>query len=442
MKISSSLFTCLSTLTLFLNSLWAAQNPIIGVYYENWSQYRPASGGRAAFTPDQIDPTIITDLYYAFAVFGFVTQSINPTNPHLTGDFTVQPVEWNDQSILYPQIQALKQKNPQLRTLLSIGGWGFNDPNDPNRIGTSTYRLFSQMVSRPENRTQFIQSAIAYAHRYGFDGIDIDWEYPGDITRGGTDEDFSNFVQFLQEMQKACHSTVPSLLVTYAAPAIVPSGVPQKYRDNPHMYFEWLRDCSHYLDRLNVMAYDYHGPFDFPRITGVNAPLNQDGPSSGASLCIEQTVKNYLESGISADKIVLGIATYGHSYGGVEELTTSSNGPGKNFSVSGNPGPSTRSSGLLSYYEIADMLALKQLAFGTDSQTKTAYAYDIASQQWVSFDTPDTVALKASFAKERGLSGIMFWAVDNDEYQWGEKYPNIRKGYSLFYQSKKAQRKR
>ena len=60
---------------------------VVGAYYENWSQYRPPSGGRVQFMPNLIDPTIITDLYYAFAIFGYVSKSINPTNPHLTGDY-------------------------------------------------------------------------------------------------------------------------------------------------------------------------------------------------------------------------------------------------------------------------------------------------------------------------------------------------------------------
>lgn len=424
-------------LSLFVTSgqlLAADPTPVVGAYYENWSQYRPPSGGRSTFFPNLIDPTIITDLYYAFAVFGFVTKSIDPKNPHLTGDYTVQPVEWNDQSVLYPQVKALKQINPKLRNILSIGGWSFNDPTDP--MGQYTYKLFSEMVSTAENRSNFINSAIAYAHEYGFDGIDIDWEYPGDLTRGGNSADFDNFITFLQECHSACSSA--SLLLTYASAAIVPSGVPEPYQSNPDLYFQWLAKCAPYLDRFNLMAYDYHGPFDMPALTGVNAPLNQDTDPSGTKY-ITETLKNYLTNGVPASKIVLGMPTYGHSYAGVAAMTAGDNGPGKPFTAAGPAGPSTGAPGLLAYFEIADMTATSQLVFASDVPTRTAYGYNLSTQEWVSFDTPDTIALKVQLALDQNLLGGMFWAVDDDEYQWGTKYPNIRKGYSLFYPSQSSE---
>ena len=431
-----ALFLCVNTLAYCNNA------PIVAAYYENWSQYRPQSGGRTQFFPQNIDPTILTDLYFAFAIFGFQDRSINPQNPHLTGDYTIQPVEWNDQNVLYPQVQALKKINPNLRTLLSIGGWGFNDPQDPSGIGTNTYHLFSQMASSKDSRTQFIQSAVSYAKLYGFDGIDIDWEYPGDLTRGGSDADFANYIEFLSEFQTATKAVNPSLTLTIATSAIVPSGVSDYYRQNPQAYFQWLAQCSLYVDRINIMAYDYHGAFDNPKITGVNAPLLQDTNPSSVN-CIKATLDNYIQNGVPSSKIVLGLATYGHSYGGVQNLSPTNSSPGLPFAFAGQAGPSTGSPGMLAYYEIADMIAGNQLTFATDSVTQTAYAYNAASQEWVSFDTPQTIELKAQYAKSLGLAGIMFWAIDDDEYAWGDKFPNIKSGYNVFYSAKsKAIRKK
>lgn len=402
---------------------------VVAGYYENWSQYRPANGGRPQFMPNLIDPTILTDINYAFAIFGYVSRSIDPQNPHLTGDYTVQPVEWNDQSVLYPQIQALKKINPALRTHLSIGGWSFNDPNDPNGMGQYTYQLFSQMVASQANRTQFINSAIAYAHQYGFDGIDIDWEYPGDLTRGGTDADFANFVQFLSELYSACKAASPKLYVTYASAAIVPSGVSEAYRAG---YFQWLANCAPNLDWFNIMCYDYHGPFDSPKLTGVNAPLSRDtDPQS--TLFVKQTIENYLSGGVPANKMVVGMATYGHSYAGVTGMTDATNGPGLPFTSAGPAGPSTGQPGFLAYFEIADMTSTGALTFASDAATSTAYGFNLTTQEWVSFDTPDTITLKANTIKSYNLLGGMFWAIDDDEYWWGTKYPNIRAGYNILH---------
>lgn len=405
--------------------IFAQEPPVIGAYYENWSQYRPTTHGRPTFFPSLIDPTIITDLYFAFGIFGFVTRSVDPQNPHLTGDFTVQPVEWNDQSTLYPQVMALKQINPKLRVLLSIGGWSFNDPNDPNGIGTFTYQLFSKMVATSESRAEFIHSAVAYAQRYGFDGIDIDWEYPGDLTRGGSEADLDNFVLFLKECQEAFQGLSSPLLLTYASPAIVPTGLPQKYHDQPELFFQWLANCAPYLDRFNVMAYDYHGAFDVPKLTGVNAPLQHDTLDT-SSLYIANSIKNYLQYGVPADKIVLGMPTYGHSYGGVSSLSTTNNGPGLPFIGGGAPGPSTGQAGVLAYYEVMDMLAQNTLTSEVDAKTNTVYGYNISTQTWVSFDDPDTIRAKVNFAQSQGLLGWMFWAIDMDEYHIPPTYPNIR----------------
>jgi chitinase len=285
-------------------------------------------------------------------------------------------------------------------------------------MGQNTYRLFSQMVSTPGNRKQFIDSAIAYAQQYGFNGIDIDWEYPGDLKRGGTEGDFDNFLLFLQELYAACKAV--NLTATYASAAMVPGGVPQSYRDNPATYYQWLAKCSQHVDWLNVMCYDYHGAFDVPKLTGVNAPLNQDA----------QTIENYLTNGVSSQKIVMGMPLYGRSFGGVAGMTDQVNGPGLPFTTAGAPGPSTGEAGLLAYFEIADMVALHQLTFATDVPTKTAYGFNLNTQEWVSFDTPDTIALKAQLILSYQLRGGMFWAIDEDEYWW-DRYPNIQSAYHI-----------
>lgn len=420
----------LNSTILFAEVIESPKN-IVAAYYENKSYYRPATGNRPPFTPQLIDPSILTDIYYAFACFGYVTKSLDPSNPHTTGDFTLQPTDKNDQTLLYPQIVALKQRNKNLKLFLSIGGWSFNDPNDPEGLGQHTYKLFSQMISSQANRKQFIDSAIAYVHKFGFDGLDIDWEYPGDITRGGSEQDFDNFILFLKECSLAFQNNTPQLILSYTAPATIPAGVPKRFHDNSNDYFQWLARCTQYVDRINMMCYDYHGPFNIPKITGVNAPLTRD-TSAQSQLYVAKTLQNCLNNNIPANKIILGMPAFGHTFGGVSGLTQSDNGPGKPFTGPGELGPSTRSSGLLAYFEIADLIAQLQLSFATDNITDTAYGYHIVAGKWVSFDTPNTIKLKSELAKKLLLKGVMFWSVDLDEYYWKPTFPNIRSAWKTF----------
>ncbi|MFV0340187.1 MAG: glycosyl hydrolase family 18 protein [Parachlamydiaceae bacterium] len=399
--------------------LWSEQERVVAAYFENYAQYRPATGNRKSFSIEDIDTVILTDLYYAFATFGYA-------NKALTGNFEVQPTEENDLMVLYPQMMSLKKAAKQpLRLFLTIGGWNFNDVQDPQGNGKLTYRLFSQMVADAKHRNEFIASAIDYAHRYGFDGIDIDWEYPGDLTRGGSAEDLPNFVQFLKECHAAFNQTEPKLLLSYAAPAHIPEGLPENYRKEPKSYFKWLALCAEHLDRLNVMAYDYHTPYSEWKITGANSPLNRDTEKQSPYF-IAKTLDNYLSNGIPADKIILGLPAFGRSYGDVSDLTESSFGPGKPFRVPGDAGPSTQQAGYLSYYEIVDLIKSNQLFKGMDSITSTAVAWNISSKQWVSYDTPETTQLKAQLVKERGLKGVVLWAIDLDEYAGESPYPITR----------------
>ncbi|EPS92645.1 hypothetical protein FOMPIDRAFT_1137511, partial [Fomitopsis schrenkii] len=92
--------------------------------------------------------------------------------------------------LLWTRTTALKQRNSALKVFLSVGGWSFNDPP------TST--IFSQLVASAENTNTFITSALTTMQAYGFDGIDIDWEYPGAYDRGGNPADTANYVTFMK----------------------------------------------------------------------------------------------------------------------------------------------------------------------------------------------------------------------------------------------------
>ena len=118
------LFILLSTFA------WAGDYKVIG-YYTNWAQY---GSGACQFLPEDIDPQLFTHINYAFA--------------KIDGNFEVQPYEWNDVSTewspgMIERVDQLKLENPNLKTLLSIGGWNFNFFSD-------TKWIFSEIASTSE----------------------------------------------------------------------------------------------------------------------------------------------------------------------------------------------------------------------------------------------------------------------------------------------------
>ncbi len=142
-------------------------NPVIGAYFSNFAQYRPAP---ATYTPQQMSPIIntINTIFYGFAYFCPNLSMAQPYWLHLCQGkkpFDVINVEPHDPKF-YRTMVGYKSQNPELRVIISIGGRHF--PSN----------FFSQMVSDISSRTAFINSAKSLIQQYRFDGIDLNWEYP------------------------------------------------------------------------------------------------------------------------------------------------------------------------------------------------------------------------------------------------------------------------
>lgn len=138
-------------------------------------------------TPGQIDTTNYTHLTFAFA-------SIDPTT------FKIVPAT-SDDIPLFTQFTALK--SAKLQTWIAVGGFDFSDPGP-------THTTWSDLCASASHRQVFIQSLIDFMNLYKFDGVDIDWEYPGDPTRGGGLPDRANFVSLIQEMSASFNGKVSS----------------------------------------------------------------------------------------------------------------------------------------------------------------------------------------------------------------------------------------
>ena len=185
-------------------------------YYESWANTRKCQ----TVTPENLKLDGFTHINFAFSFF-------DPSS------FEISPMDSNGGS-LYSRFTALKGRQSGLQTWISVGGWSFTDPGP-------TREAFSDMVSTAGNRQKFIQGLIKFMDTYGFDGVDLDWEYPGADDRGGKSSDSANYVLLAQEL-KAAFGSKYGISMT----------LPTSYWYLQHFDVKGLQDS---IDWFNLMAY-------------------------------------------------------------------------------------------------------------------------------------------------------------------------------------------
>lgn len=244
-----------------------------------------------------------------------------------------------DKYLLVQKFVALKESNPGLKCYIAIGGWAFNSGE------TATY--WSDMAMTHERQVKFALALSEFVQEYGFDGVDLDWEYPVAEDRGGRPEDKKNFVSLIRTIRVFFDVTGRNYGITFTTPA--------SYWYLRH--FDVLGMLESGAEWTNMMTYDLHGVWDaensyFPSLILIYLAPDLHrwiGPVVGAHTNLTE-IKSALDLmwriGVGPSEIVLGMGFYGRSFT-LSDLNCVE--PGCSFNAGGHPGPCTGTSGILSF---------------------------------------------------------------------------------------------
>ncbi|KAG2356579.1 glycoside hydrolase superfamily [Suillus spraguei] len=387
-------------------------SPVIGGWYTTWhaTESHPAP---------KISWEKYNTMYYAF---------VNTTSS--VDSLSLDGTDGN----LLPQFVSDAQSHG-VEAHVAVGGW----------LGSV---WFSSNIATSESRTAFVKTLTDFVHKYKLDGIQFDWEYPGKQGVGCNKisvDDTSNYLQFLQELRK---NTAGANLKLSAAVSLEP------FTDASGKPSADVSGFAQVLDYITLMNYDVWGPSSTH--VGPNAPLNDTcaSPENRQGSAVS-AIKSWTAAGMPIHKIVLGVASYGHSFSvspsaafdsdakTPDVLGTNTRGePGRKtlaaypaFDASKQPlgdawddtssvdvcGVRHGPGGTFRFWGLVDAGFLKKdgtpadgIDFRYDECSQTPYAYNEISQVMISFDNPQSFAAKGKFIKETGLGGFTMREVAGD----------------------------
>lgn len=377
---------CAICFTMFAPPI-AAEPKIVG-YFVEWGVY-----DRNYHVKD-IPAEKLTHINYAFAKIVNGECALFDTYAAIDKAYPGDKPEGGTLRGSFNQLIQLKKKHPHLKTLISVGGWTLSGP-------------LSDVALTEKSRVKFAKSCVAFIKKYGFDGVDIDWEYPvngglqGNTTRK---EDKLNYTLLLAELRKqldeAGTADKKQYLLTIAAPA-GPRIIGNLEIDKLHKYLDWI----------NVMTYDFHGSWD--ATTHFNAPLYaiKDDPARDAmskQLYVDAAITTYLTAGVPPEKIVLGVPFYGRGWAGVGNENSGL------FQTKKSIPKGTWEEGNFDYKDLAKNYVGKFQRHWHD-EAKVPWLYDAKSGVMISYDDPESLKLKAKYARDKKLGGVMFWELSADD---------------------------
>ncbi|MDN3612118.1 glycosyl hydrolase family 18 protein [Vibrio ostreicida] len=323
----------------------------------------------------------------------------------------------------YAMLMALKQRNPDLKIIPSIGGWTLSDP----------FFDFTTKV----NRDTFVASVERFLTTWKFyDGVDIDWEFPGG---GGAAPDLGDpmldgpaYVALMRELRVMLDGLEQQTGRTYELTSAIGVGY-DKIEDVNYA------DAVQYMDYIFAMTYDFYGGWN--NVPGHQTALycgtfmrpgqcdgsgtDADGkPYEGPAYTTDNGIQLLLEQGVPANKLVLGTAMYGRGWEGVAPDTlTDPNDPMTGTATGKLKGSNSQGvweegvidyKGVKAYMLGPDHTGTNGFEYGYDVQAEAPWVWNRSTGELITFDDPRSVKVKGAYARSLGLAGLFSWEIDAD----------------------------
>ena len=302
------------------------QKPIVGAY---------------VFRGPIPDPTYVTHIFYAF---GHVNDSFDGIRLN------------SDERLM--DISNLKKQKPDLKVILSIGGWGSG--------------RFSEMAADPNYRKAFVADCKRVVEQFNLDGIDMDWEYPSQTAGGrisASPDDIDNFTILMREIREILGR---DKLLSFA------SVMTARYVD--------FAAVEPYVDFVNIMTYDMGNPPNYHH--------NALFPSKYTRFSCQESVDAHIAAGIPVHKLVLGVPFYGKGASGEQGVT---------------------------YPRFWEVRNQREFTEQWDDDAKVPYLTkrnpETREDVFVyTYENPRSIVLKMEYLKQRGMLGAMYWEYSQDDY--------------------------
>lgn len=279
-----------------------------------------------------------------------------------------------DSWFLYPELVTAAHQHG-VKIVVALGGWGNSDG-------------FSPMAANPDTRATFVSNIINFCLTHGYDGVDLDWEYPKEADR-------ANFVALVKELREVLDNAGLEFLS-----AALPSTDWNNGYDIPQLaeYFDWF----------GIMTYDFYGPWE--ATSGHNSPLYSSSSQYGST---DRSTNYYLNKGVPKNKLCIGIPFYGYDF--------KASGMFKTHSGAAST----------SYANIYPKLNSANWEYHWDNTCKVPYLVNQNRTDVITFEDTVSIKLKSEYVHKNELAGTIIWKIGHDYLNSDTQLLNMMEKYML-----------